>query len=107
MVSSSDRAEEAARRLHYLQTAFQSSQARGKQPMSLAPPLTEPRLLTQNGRVLIEVNWEDADALREYFAEKGLPGTVNLDPLDHAATIDFWAAPDTAKVSELLAEWHA
>ena len=73
--------------------------------MPLAPQLNGPRVLNRNGRVVIEVNWDDADALRDHFLRNGLPGTVNLDPIANEASLELWDAPAAEDVQAVLAEW--
>jgi hypothetical protein len=79
----------------------------GGTPMSLAPQLDGPRLKILNDRVIVEINWDDADALRDHFLRHGLPGTVKLDPATREAAIELWDEPDPQQVRTALDEWLA
>jgi hypothetical protein len=35
----------------------------------------------------------------------GLPGTVNLDPESHSATLELWDEPSDVDVKFALADW--
>ncbi len=66
---------------------------------------TQPRVTVRDGRVVIDVDWNDADELRHYFRSQGLPGTVRLDPSARIATLELWDEPDPSRVGELLDAW--
>jgi hypothetical protein len=73
--------------------------------MPLAPQLDGPRVQILNGRVFIEMNWDEADSLRDHFLRQGLPGTVVLDPAAHEARLEFWDNPAPEQVRAVLREW--
>lgn len=73
--------------------------------MPLALELDGPRLQILNGRVFVDMNWGDADALRDHFLRHGLPGTVKLDPATREASLELWDAPDPAQARAALDEW--
>jgi hypothetical protein len=73
--------------------------------MPLDTPPTEPRVDIRDGRVVIDVGWDDADALRDHFRVNGLPGTVSLDPATREASLELWDAPDPDRARAVLAEW--
>jgi hypothetical protein len=73
--------------------------------MSLATRSAEPGIRTDGGRIIIDVNWAEADALREHFSRQGLKGTVSLDPTVHEATLELWDEPELDRVRNVLAAW--
>jgi hypothetical protein len=73
--------------------------------MPLASPPEGPRIVTREGRIVIETNWDDADSLRDHFVRHGLPCTVNLDPESRSANLELWDDPSADDVQAVLAEW--
>ena len=73
--------------------------------MWLAPQLDRSRLKTLGERIIVEISWDDADALRDHVLRHGLPGTVNLDAVTREATLELWGEPDPRDVGAVLDEW--
>src|SRR4051794_12979261 len=69
----------------------------------LASPQEAPKVQVQDGRVVIEVNWDDADLLRDHFRRHGLSATVSLDPLTHEAALEVWEPHE--RVADALRNW--
>jgi hypothetical protein len=68
--------------------------------------LDEPRVVNEDGRIFVDVIWDDAELLRERFVRAGLPGTVILDPVERVARIELWNDADPAEVRTAIAEWN-
>jgi hypothetical protein len=64
-----------------------------------------PDLRVADGRVLIDVDWDDADELRHHFVTHGMPGTVSLDPPSRKACLELWDAPEPDQARAVLADW--
>lgn len=73
--------------------------------MLLGSTLEAPRVQVRDGRVVIELNWDDADRLREHFVRHGLPGTITLDPPTREASLVLWDEPNEEIVRGVLEEW--
>jgi hypothetical protein len=73
--------------------------------MPLAPAVDAPKLRIVDGRVFVEMKWEDADAVRSHFLRHGMPGTVKLDPAAREATLELWDDPDPVAARSVLGEW--
>jgi hypothetical protein len=71
----------------------------------LAPTVDGPKVRIVDGRVFVEMKWEDADAVRGHFLRRGMPGTVKLDPAAREATLELWDNPDPAEVRAVLEAW--
>jgi hypothetical protein len=73
--------------------------------MTLASTQEAPRVQVRDGRVVIELCWDDADNLRRHFRRHGLPGTVSLDPMTREARLELWGGPDPEAARRVLAAW--
>jgi len=66
-----------------------------------------PRVQVRDGRVVIDVDWDAAEGLRDHFRRRGLPGTISLDPATREAGLELWDAPDLARARAVLADWRS
>jgi hypothetical protein len=64
-----------------------------------------PQVQVRDGRVVIDVNWDDADSLRDHFRRHGLSGTVGLDPVSREASLELWDAPSLERARAVLEAW--
>jgi hypothetical protein len=73
--------------------------------MPLGSAQEAPRVHVRNGQIVVEVDWDDADAAREHLRRHGLPGIVRLDPATREATIELWDEPDADRTRAVLDMW--
>ena len=73
--------------------------------MPLAPAVDAPKVRIVDGRVFVEMKWEDADAVRRHFLRHAMPGTVKLDPAYREATLELWDNPHPGEVRAALEAW--
>lgn len=73
--------------------------------MTLAVTEEAPRVQVRDGRVVIDLDWDDADDVRAHFRRHGLPGTIRLDPATREARLELWDDPDPKVVREVWEAW--
>jgi hypothetical protein len=73
--------------------------------MTLAPTQEAPRVQVRDGRVIVDLDWDDADSVREHLRRQGLRGTMSLDPATREASLTLWGAVNPALARQALSTW--
>jgi hypothetical protein len=64
-----------------------------------------PHVRTDGGKVVIDVDWDDADSLQEYLRRHSIRSTAYLDRPNRESRLLLWGQEDPDEVKALLDSW--
>ena len=68
--------------------------------------LDAPQVRTDGGKVVVDVDWDDADSLQDFLRRHEIRSTAYLDRANREARLLLWGKESSDAVQALIDDWE-